>query len=371
MISYSYLPQQFSDMDAIFAKMRATIERGDYTLGRELALFEEEFAQACGVDYAVGVNSGTDALFLSLKALGIKGDVITPPYSFYATTAAIVHAGAKPVFADVGYDFNIDPAAIEAAITPNTEAIVPVHWAGRPCNMEAIQSIANRHGLAIVEDAAQAFGAKWQMRSCGTWGDAGAFSLHPLKTLNVWGDGGVVVSRDAAFADKIRKMRNHGLAGRDECEFWGWNSRLDTLQAVVGRHVLPKVTDAIAQRRANAKVLDAGLAGISGIEVAPMPAAAFATYYLYTFRAKERDRLVAWLGQHGIDVKVHYPVPLHLHPAAAMIGHKRGDFPVAEQLADETLTLPAHEYVTADELKLMSDCVFALFGSEAKEQVAS
>lgn len=370
MISYSYLPQQFADMDAIFDKMRATIARGDYTLGRELELFEGEFAEAVGVNHAVGVNSGTDGIFLSLKALGITGEVITPPFSFYATTAAIVHAGAKPVFADVGSDFNINPAAIECAITSRTEAIVPVHWAGRPCNMEAIQAIADDHGLAVVEDAAQAFGARWQMRSCGAWGDAGAFSLHPLKTLNVWGDGGVITTRDSAFADKLRRMRNHGLIDRDRCEFWGWNSRLDTLQAVVGRHVLPKSADAIALRRANAKVLDVALSGIAGIEVAPMPASAFATYYLYTFLAKERDRLAAWLAQNGIDVKVHYPVPLHLQPAAASMGHKRGDFPMAERLSDETLTLPAHEYVTIEELKLMGDCVFALLGAEAK-QVAS
>lgn len=346
MIRYSYLPEQFADADDIWTKIRKTVERGDYTLGAEVAAFEADFSAYCGTSHAIGVNSGTDALFLSLKALGIGGEVITTPYTFFATSAAIVHARGRPVYADVGLDFNIDPAAIEAAITPSTEAIVPVHWAGRPCNMTAINIIAERHGLAVIEDAAHAAGAMWKGKHCGRWGRAGAFSLHPLKTLNVWGDGGVVVTNDDALAGKIRRMRNHGLVDRDHCNAWGYNSRLDSVQAVVARHVLAKLNAIRALRRHIAAQLDLELRGVEGVSWEPMHRDAFSTYYLYTLRAERRDMLLARLLECGVDAKIHYPVPLHLQAAAKSLGYKRGDFPVAERLADETISLPAHEFVT-------------------------
>lgn len=369
-VDYSYLQNQFAEIDPILDRIRTVVSRGDFTLGRELEMFEEAFADAIGVEHAIGVNSGTDAIFLPLKALGITGEVITSPFSFYATPAAINHAGATPVFADVGEDFNIDPAAIEAAITPRTEAVVPVHWAGRSCNMTAIKAIADRHQLAVIEDAAQAFGAAWDDRdggSCGTWGDAGAFSLHPLKTLNVWGDGGVITTNNPITASLLRKYRNHGLKDRDTCDFWGYNSRLDTIQAAVGLCVLPHVHKSIMQRRANALFLDAKLADISEVMTIPEAGPGYNTYYLYTFRAYQRDRLVKWLRQHDIDTKVHYPIPLHLQPAASSLGYQRGDLPMAELLADQTITIPAHEYVTQEQLTFMSDCIFALQGAEARK----
>ncbi len=361
MVSYSYLPQQFNDelTGKILDDIREVVRRGDFTLGKEVALFEEEFAQACGAKYAVGVNSGTDALFLPLKALGVTGEVIVPPFSFYATVGAVVQAGATPVFADIGYDFLIDPAAIKAAITPRTEAIIPVHWAGRPCDMDAINSIASKHGLAIIEDAAQAFGAKWNDFPIGNTHHAAAFSLHPLKTLNVWGDGGMITTNWDGVASKLKKWRNHGMKDRDTCEFWGVNSRLDTIQAVVARHVLPNVKSVIEKRRANAEILDGYLGSIQSITLSPVPDECYETRYLYTFRCKKRDRLVSWLIQNNIEAKVHYPVPLHLQPAA---GKFTGSFPVAEQLANETVTLPCHEYLSEDDLKHIGDCVYALLG---------
>lgn len=369
MIPYSYLPQQFSDAPAILEKIAAVVARGDFTLGREVAEFEAAFSKAVEGAHVVSCNSGTDALFLALKALNVVGgEVVTTSYSFYATAAAIVHAGATPVFVDTGLDFNIDPDKIEKAITSRTKAIVPVHWAGRPCDMTAIAAIAEAHGIPVVEDAAHAFGAAWDNRACGTWGAVGCFSMHPLKTLNVWGDGGVMVTHDADLAAKLKLMRNHGLVDRDTCGEWGWNSRLDTVQAVVASHVLAKIPQMVAMRRRNAMRLDALLAGCDGIDAAPMPNEAHATYYLYTFRARNRDALVKYLHAEGVDAKVHYPVPLPLQPAAQALGYKPGDFPVAEQCASETVSLPMHEFLSLDDLERMAAAVRGFYASD--EQLA-
>ena len=370
MIRYSYLPEQFSDHDAIWTKIREVVGRGDFTLGRELQAFEEEFADRIGVEHAIGVNSGTDALFLSLKALGIRGEVITPPYSFFATTATIVNAGARPVFADVGNDFNIDPAAIEAAINPNTEAIMPVHWAGRPCNMAAINAIASRHGLVVIEDAAHAFGAKWAGKLCGSWGKIGCFSMHPLKTLNVWGDGGVITTDDPLMNDKLRRLRNHGLLDRNTCLEWGYNSRLDTVQAVVAHHVLGRIDDIIRRRRQIAALLDSQLSGCEDIIAVPMDRRAYSTYYLYTFCATERDRLLAGLIGRGVEAKAHYPVPIHLQPAAVPLGYRAGQFPVAERLAETTISLPAHEFITDAQINEMAAMVRGFYRSAKARDVA-
>lgn len=363
MIPFSYLSQQFADIDGILASLAETVRRGDFTLGRALEEFEDAFAKRCKVGNAIGVNSGTDAIFLALKALDIRGDVITPPFSFYATTAAIVHAGARPIFADVRDDFNIDPAAIEASITSRTEAIVPVHWAGRPCDMEAICRIAKRHNLAIVEDAAQAFGSRWLETPCGAWGAAGAFSLHPLKTLNVWGDGGVITTRDADLAARLRSLRNHGLVDRDTCQEWGFNSRLDTIQAAVALHVLQGFERALGDRARVARALDAALSGINGIARAALPETAVSNNYLYTLRVQRRDMLVHYLNAHDVEAKVHYPVPLHLQPAAVDLRYRAGDFPVAERLANETVTLPAHEFITSVQVAEMAGLIGEFYGA--------
>jgi dTDP-4-amino-4,6-dideoxygalactose transaminase len=354
MIPFSYLSEQFADADDIWAKIKAVVQRGDFTLGAELGGFESAFAGVAGTKHAIGVGNGTDALFLILKALDIRGEVITPPFSFYATTAAIVTADATPVFADIRSDHNIDSAAIEAAITPRTEAILPVHWAGRPCDMTAIMAIAERHGLAVIEDAAHAAGAKWGGKPCGSFGIAAGFSLHPLKTVNVWGDGGVITTSDDTLAARLRLMRNHGLQDRDTCVEFAYNSRLDTIQAVVAHHILDRLPAMLAKRAAVARALDGGLAYEENIVREIEADRSQSGNYLYQILAEHRDELLVWLMSNGVDAKVHYPVPIHLQPAAESLGHKMGSFPIAETVARQTITLPAHDFITDAQVQRMT-----------------
>jgi aminotransferase EvaB len=360
-IDHNYLPQQYAEevIDAI----RAVAKRGDFTLGAEVAVFEKAFAQMVGVKHAIGVANGTDALFLALKSLDVMwGDeVITTPFSFYATSAAIALAGGKPVFCDVDTDFNLDPDGIEGAITSRTVGILPVHWAGMPCDMEAIRHIAERHGLWVIEDSAHAPYSLFKGKRCGSFGDVNAFSLHPLKNVNVWGDGGVVTTDSDEKAELLRKMRNHGMSDRDTCEFWGYNSRLDTVQAVVASHALKGLEQRTARRRENAAKLDEMLAGIAQIAA---PAARLGTepnYYLYAIHALRRDELKKYLFANGVDAKVHYPTPLHLQPAAKYLGYVRGSFPVAEWCADTTLSLPIHEFIREAQLERMANLIRAFY----------
>lgn len=367
-IPYSYLHRQFdrAAIREIAPAILDIVERGDFTLGAELAKFEAAFAAECAVDHAIGVANGTDALELCLEALGIEGEVITAPFSFFATAASIDRrAGCKVVFADVGPDYLIDPAAIEAAITPRTAAIMPVHWAGRPCDMTAITAIASRNGLAVIGDAAQAIGTRWEGKPVGAWGDAAAFSLHPLKTVNVWGDGGMVTSTYDHTAVRIRHLRNHGISDRNTCLHWGRNSRLDTIQAAVALHELGRIRDRLDARIRNASTLMARLWGIPEVRLpSPLPHGR-CTWYLFAIRAERRDDLQAFLAEHKVETKVHYPVPLHLQPAAAHLGHRRGDFPMAEACADETLSLPVHEFVTPNDVVLIANLIRQFYGAPA------
>lgn len=360
LVPFSYLDRLFNsdEADLIWSKVKPVVMSGDFTLGKALREFEDAYAEKVDVAHAIGVGSGTAALFLAIKGLKLHGEIITTPYSFYATTAAILQAGCQPVFADVRDDFNIDPEAIEAAITPATVAVLPVHWGGRPCDMSKIHEIATRHGLAVIEDACQAIGSKWEGRPLGSWGNAGAFSLHPLKRVLCWGDGGLVTTNDTALADSIRKLRNHSMTGRDTIEAFGYNSRLDTTNAVVAHHMLGKLDAAIAHVQAFATRLSAGLVGIRSLRIAPMPVEAFPNRYLYTFLADDRDELVAALLRASIECKVHYPLCLHQQGAATKLGHsslkpafrtyRTGDFPIAERCAKMTISLPIHEWLSMD-----------------------
>ncbi len=361
-IQHSYLEQQFADADEIWAKIREVVSRGDFTLGRELGEFEQKWATYVGTKHAIGVNSGTDALILILKALGIHGEVIVPAFTFFASAAAVEMAGARLVFCDVGADFNIDPAQIEARITPATEAIMVVHWAGRPCDMLAIQNIANRHGLVVIEDACHAIGAVYRGVKCGALSNAAAFSLHPLKNVNVWGDGGTITTNNDQLARKLKLWRNHGLANRDRCEFFAHNSRLDTIQAVVANHVLDKLDYILAKRSENAARLDQALVDIPELSWAPWWVGDRPTFYLYSIHAQRRDELLKHLHSNGIDAKAHYPTSLHLQPACDHLGYKRGDFPVAEMCADTTISLPVHEFVTEQDCERMAAAVRAFYG---------
>jgi len=355
-INHNYLQEQFADVDAVLAKVREVVVRGDFTLGRAVDRLEERYASMLGAKFAVGVNSGTDALRLGLIGCGVgPGDeVITTPYTFYATIGAIVTVGARPVFADIGDDYNLDPAKIEAVIGPKTKAILPVHWSGRPCLMDAIGNIAAKHGLKVVEDACHAIQATFDGRFAGTLGNVGAFSFHPLKNLNVWGDGGILVTNDEEVAKRIRLLRNHGLTDRDHCAVFAFNSRLDTVQAVVADHLLNKLDAITAARIANAAALDMGLSEIVGVKCPPRNKRLREVFHLYCAEYERRDELQAFLIAKGIDAKVHYPIPMHLQPAAQGWGYRRGDFPRAEQLCDNVMSLPVHEFITADQTAEMS-----------------
>jgi len=350
-INHNYLQQQFADHDAIWAKIREVVIRGDFTLGSEVDLLENEYAQLCGTRYAIGVGSGTDALFLSLKSLCIdKGDeVITTPFTFYATIGAIVTAGAKPVFVDVGDDYNINPAQIEEKITTKTKAILPVHWSGNPCDMDAIDKIAGKYDLAVVGDACHAIKANYKGRPAGSLGTMACFSFHPLKNLNVWGDGGIVTTNSDELADKLRLLRNHGLVGRDECHVFAYNSRLDTVQAVVARHLLAKIDHITESRIAHAAYFDEKLAAIPQIKIPLRNAESYQVYHIYSVCCQRRNELARYLIDHGVDAKVHYSIPMHLQPAAHYLSYKKGDFPVAESIADSTLSLPVHEFINLEQ----------------------
>ena len=355
-VKYNYLDQQFADVEAYFQDLRKLVASGEFTLGPFVEAFEEKFAAYIGVKYAIGTNTGTGALILSLKAVGVKpgSEVITVANTFIATVGAIVAAGARPVFVDSDERYQIDANKIEAAITPKTAAILPVYWAGCPPEMDKILEIAARRGLPVVEDACPAVGAKINGRAAGTFGKVSAFSMHPLKPLNVWGDGGIIVTNDDKAAEFLRLYRNHGLVDRDHVEIWGVNDRLQPFQAVVGYRVLDTVEGLVEARIRNAQLLDKGLKGLeSYIRPPRRPAGYREVYQLYLATATRRDELVKFLISREIEAKVHYPIPIHLQNAARELGYKRGDFPVCERQADEILTLPAHQHITKEQIDYM------------------
>ena len=364
-ISHNYLDRQFADYADIFKKLEQLVKQGDYTLGVSVDRFEKNFARLIGVKHAIGVGSGTDALFLSLKVLGIKeGDeVITTPFTFYATIGAIVTAGARPVFVDVGDDFNINPDNIEGAITNKTKAILPVHWSGKICQMEKIKSIANAHNLYIVEDACHAINATYNGQYAGNFGHLGCFSMHPLKNLNCWGDGGVIVTNDDDLNHQLRLLRNHGLAGRDICEIFAYNSRLDTLQAIVADHLLEKIDMITDARICNSKKMDDLLADVHEVTIPPRDIdTTKQVYHIYSVMVKDRNNLQKFLEKNGVDAKAHYPIPMHLQPAAKAYGYKQGDFPKTELIANHTLSLPVHEFITDDNLTYMAEKIKEFYG---------
>lgn len=363
-INHNYLHQQFSDYEEILQKISKVIRDGDFTLGSEVDLLENEFALIAGTQFAVGVGSGTDALMLSLKALGIgPGDeVITTPYTFYATVGAIVTAGATPIFADIGDDYNIDPNLIESVVTPKTKAIVPVHWSGKPCDMDRIEAIAKKHHLFIVEDACHAVNASYKGRPAGSLGDIGCFSFHPLKNLNVWGDGGIATTNSEDLANQLRLLRNHGLVSRDECAIFAYNSRLDTIQAVVARHLLQKLSHITDSRIMNAAYFDLKLANIPQIKIPLRDKVIKQVFHLYIISCENRDELQKYLISYGVDAKVHYSIPMHLQPAAASFGYKQGDFPVCEKTVSQVLSLPVHEFISQDQCARVVELIQQFYG---------
>ncbi len=364
-VKYSYLDQQFAEVDAHFQDLRELVASGEFTLGPFVEAFEKKFAAYIGVKHAIGTNTGTGALILSLKAVGVQpgSEVITVANTFIATVGAIIAAGARPVFVDCDERYQIDVSKIEDAITPKTAAILPVHWAGCPPEMDKILEIANRRGIPVVEDACPAVGAKINGRFAGTFGKVNAFSMHPLKPLNVWGDGGIIVTNDDKAAEFLRLYRNHGLLDRDHIEIWGVNERLQPFQAVVGSRVLDTVEGLVTARIRNAHQFDEGLKGLeSSISPPYRPLGYREVYQLYLVTAKRRDELVKYLVERGVEAKVHYPIPIHLQNAARDLGYKRGDFPVCEQQAEEIVTLPAHQHITQEQIDYTLSCIREFYG---------
>lgn len=325
------------------------IDRGWFVLGPEVEAFEHEFAAASGAPYAVGVGSGTDAIALTLRALGVgpSDEVITTPLSAAFTALAIVMAGARPVFADVDpIRLTIDPAQIERMIGPRTRAIVPVHLYGQPADMSVIERIASRHALPVVEDCCQAHLATTQGRPVGTIGIAGAFSFYPTKNLGALGDGGAVITHDAALADRVRRLRNGGQRARYDHDQLGVNSRLDEIQAAVLRARLPHLKAWTSRRRELAARYRAALGGLS-VEVPPECDTGH-VYHLFVVRVPDRDRFQRQLAADGIETLVHYPLPIprqqaftHMAPA---------DCPMASRACDEVLSLPLHPGLSDDDL---------------------
>src|ERR1043166_3163444 len=363
-IPYVNLPaqadEQMPELAAIFERV---VRRGSFVgAGAEIERLEARLAESCGPHEAVALNSGTDALFLALKVAGIgSGDeVITPPNSFVASTAVIVHLGARPVFVDVLPDQNIDPAAVERAATPGTRASMPVHLTGRVCRMDAILEIAERHNLLVIEDAAQSIGSMFQGRRSGSFGHFGCFSAHPLKNLNAMGDAGFVTTDDSAAAARMRRLRNHGMADRETVEEWGFVSRMDVLQAAILDYRLDKRPNVTAKRRENAALYQ-HLIKHEKVFVPPCRQDEFNTFHTFVIQAERRDDLQHHLRAIGINTAIHYPVPIHLQPAAAGLGYRKGDFPTAERQAERILTLPVNQYMKAKDVETVAAEVLAFY----------
>ena len=331
---------------AVDAAITKVIETTAFIKGEDCRLFEAEFAAWCGVKHAVGVANGTDALTLALKAYGVgpEDEVVTVSNTFIATGEAILLNGARPVFIDVDPEtFTMDPAKLEKAITPQTKVILPVHLYGHPARMDEINAIAARHGIPVLEDAAQAHGAEIGGKRAGGLGHAACFSFYPGKNLGAYGDAGMVVTNDADFAAKVRQLANHGGgANKYDNVIAGTNSRLDTLQAAVLRVKLKELDTWNGERRQRVAAYTRALDGVAGVTVPREAPWARSAWHLFTIRAQGRDGLQKALGEAGISTAVHYPRPIHLQPAMAAARGRVGDLPVSERLSGEVLSLPLY-----------------------------
>ncbi|ABS78434.2 DegT/DnrJ/EryC1/StrS family aminotransferase [Coxiella burnetii] len=352
-VPYSYLERQFADIEPYLNDLREFIKTADFTLGAELEKFEKRFAALHNAPHAIGVGTGADALAMSFKMLNIgAGDeVITCANTFIASVGAIVQAGATPVLVDSENGYVIDPEKIEAAITDKTKAIMPVHYTGNIADMPALAKIAKKHNLHIVEDACQTILGRINDKFVGSWGQFACFSLHPLKNLNVWSDAGVIITHSDEYAEKLRLYRNHGLINRDVCVEYGINCRMDTIQAVIANRLMNQLETITEKRRGIAHLYDQSFVDLSEfIDVPVRREGVYHVFHIYVLRVKYRDQLFQYLKDNGIEVKIHYPIAMHLQPAAKSLGYQQGDFPMAEKHGEAVITLPAHPYLTEEEI---------------------
>ena len=358
-VRYSYLPQQFADCEDLWLELKQFVSTGDFTLGKPLLEFEKNFANLIGSKYAIGVNSGTDAIKLSLRSLGINpGDeIITAANTFVATVGAICELGAKPVFVDCDDTFCINSDLIEDKITNKTKALLPVHFAGYMANMNKINELSIKYNLPIVEDACQSILGSFDNKKAGTVGICGAFSLHPLKNLNVWSDGGVITTNDENIKNKLLLLRNHGLVDRDSVKIMGYNSRLDTFQAVVGNWLLPQAKDIAEKRISTAKYYDNRLREIKQIKIPPRPSNNKIVYHLYMIFAEQRNELLLYCKNKGIEAKVHYPIPIYRQPALEFLNHKIDDFPISDFHASNLISFPCDQHLSKKEIDYVIETV--------------
>jgi len=347
--------------EEINAAIQGILDRTDFILGNDVSKLEEEYAAYCGTKYAVGVDSGLSALELSLRALGIGAgqEVLVPAHTFTATAAAVTFSGATPVFVDVDpQTWNIDVDKIEAAITPRTKAILPVHLYGLPADMDKILAIAEKHNLMVVEDACQAHGATYNGHRTGSMGHAAGFSFYPTKNLGACGDGGMITTNDEKIAETIRALRNCGQTEKNVHTLEPFNHRLDNLQAAILRVKLPHLDEWISLRRQWAALYNERLAN-SGLALPAEPAGSKHVYHLYVIRSMNRDALQAQLKEKGIGSAIHYPKPVHLQPFYANGKDRHGEFPVAEKICEEILSIPMFPEMTKEQAEIVAREIIA------------
>jgi dTDP-4-amino-4,6-dideoxygalactose transaminase len=341
-------------LNDINGAIRDVIESHAFAGGPFVERFEEDFAAYCNSTFAIGVGSGTEALWLTLLALGVGpgDDVITVPNTFMATAEAITYCGARPVFVDVDErTYTLDPAALPKAITARTKAIIPVHLFGQPADMDPILQFARERGVFVIEDACQAHGAEYKGRRTGTLGDAACFSFYPGKNLGAFGEAGAVVTDDAELQEKIRILRDHGQVRKYHHTTIGWNCRMDGIQAAVLQVKLRHLEKGNQLRRSHAAYYDQALEAVAEVAIPAHAADVRHVYHVYAIRVQERDEVMRLLGQKGIGCGVHYPIPVHLQEAYGGLGYARGDFPIAERCAAEFISLPMFPELTSMQLE--------------------
>jgi dTDP-4-amino-4,6-dideoxygalactose transaminase len=357
-VKFVNLAAQFIELeDELVRKFKEVGRAGAYILGTEVESFERDLAIVCGTKYAVSVANGTDALVLVLKAWGIgPGDeVITAPNSFIASAGAIVAVGATPVFVDVKDDFNIDPVKIRSALTDNTKVIIPVHLTGNPADMDAINNIAEEFELKVLEDAAQAIGARYKQRPVGSLGDAAGFSLHPLKNLHLLGDAGFVSTNDELLYQQLLQLRNHGLINRYESAQWGFNSRLDAMQAAFGNVKLKRFAAWTKRFQDIASLYYENLQDY--VKCPNVAKDSDAVFHNFVIQVPFRDQLMAFLAEKEIETKIHYPIPLHLMPCSSALPYQKGDFPTTELQSEWVISLPIYPELSDQQVIFVCDAI--------------
>lgn len=359
-VNYVAFDKQYLDekeqLQIIFER---TFSSGNFVGADVVGQFESEIAEFCGCRFAVALNSGTDALMISLRALGVgAGDeVLVPPNSFIASAGAVIGVGAVPVFVDVGDGINIDCSKIESKITAKTKVIMPVHLSGRIADMSEVNRIAQMHDLKVIEDAAQSVGSRYHGIKSGALGDVGCFSAHPLKNLNAAGDCGFLTTNNQELYEYAKLYGNHGLINRSEAKIWGVVSRMDALQAEILRFRLKKLPDVCERRRQNASLYRKLLHSVPEIELPKEKEGEYNTYHTFIIQASRRNDLQAFLKERNIHTAIHYPIPIHLQPAAAELGYKKGDYPVCEEQSEKILSLPIHQYLSEQEIQTVCDAI--------------